>query len=180
MHQRSGRLALLPVSLLVSTGSARGQCFTEFRGPPGGSPEDITTGPDANLWFTEFDSGSIARILPAAPNPITEFNVSPADIRPAGIAAGPDGNLWFVEITGNQVGRITATSPNTITEFPIPTVDSAPQDIVAGPDGNLWFTEGRGKIGRITPGSPNTITEFAIPRGQRAVGSTRGPAADRC
>src|SRR5262245_52746676 len=175
MHQRSGLLAMLAVSLLVSTGSARGQCFTEFRGPPGSSPEDITAGRDANLWFTEFDSGSIARILPSAPNTITEFNVSAADIRPAGIAARPDGNLWFVEITGNQVGRITATSPNTITEFPIPTVNSSPQDIVAGPDGNLWSTEGRGKIGRITPGSPNTITEFAIPSGQGAGGITVGP-----
>src|SRR5262245_18076247 len=148
MHQRSRLLAMLAVSLLVSTGFARAQCFTEFRGAPGSSPADITAGPDANLWFTEFDSGSIARILPSAPNTITEFNVSPADIRPASIAAGPDGNLWFVEISGNPIGRITATSSNTITDFPVPTVGSVPQDIVAGPDGNLWFTEGTGKIGR--------------------------------
>jgi streptogramin lyase len=172
MNPRGALLAAFAVPLLVATGSARGQCFTEFRASPGSGPEDITTGPDGNLWFTEFDSGSIARILPFAPNTITEFNISHADIRPAGIASGPDGNVWFVEITGNQVGRI---SPASITEFPIPTAGSTPQDIVAGPDGNLWFTEGIGKIGRITPGSPNTITEFPIPSGQGPRGITVGP-----
>lgn len=175
MNPRGALLPVFAVTLLVATGSARGQCFTEFRASPGSFPSGITTGPDANLWFTEFNPGNIARILPSPPNTITEFNVSLADIRPAGIAAGPDGNLWFVEITGNQVGRITPTNPNTITEFPVPTAGSDPQEIVAGPDGNLWFTEGFGKIGRITPGSPNTITEFPIPSGQGARGITVGP-----
>ena len=174
MNRRGAFLVVLGVTLLVAA-TARGQCFTEFRASPFSFPEGITTGPDANLWFTEFDPGNIGRILPAAPNTITEFPVSSADIRPAGITAGPDGNLWFVEITGNQVGRITPASPNTITEFPLPTADSDPQDIVAGPDGNLWFTEGRGAIGRITPGSPNTITEFPIPSAQGARGITVGP-----
>src|SRR5215831_12132839 len=117
MNPRGPLLAVVAVSLLVATGSARAQCFTEFRASPGSGPEGITAGPDANLWFTEFDSGSIARILPSAPNTITEFPVSSADIRPEGITAGPDGNLWFVEITGNQVGRITPEGPNAITEF---------------------------------------------------------------
>ncbi len=176
MNRRGAFLVALAVNLLVAAGTARGQCFTEFRGSPFSFPEDITAGPDANLWFTEFDPDNIGRILPSAPNTITEFPVSSADIRPAGITAGPDGNLWFVEITGNQIGRITPASPNTITEFPIPTIDSDPQDIVAGPDGNLWFTEGNSaKIGRITPGSPNTITEFPIPSGQGARGITVGP-----
>src|SRR4029077_18866554 len=96
MNPRGAFLAALAVAVLVATDSAHGQCFTEFRASPGSGPEGITTGPDMNLWFTEFDAGSIARILPSAPNPITEFNVSVADIRPAGITAGPDGNLWFV------------------------------------------------------------------------------------
>jgi streptogramin lyase len=175
MNPRGAFLFVLGVVLLVAAFTAHGQCFTEFRASPLSFPDGITTGPDSNLWFTEFDPGNVGRILPAAPNTITEFPVSSADIRPAGITAGPDGNLWFVEITGNQVGRITPASPNTITEFPLPTPNSDPQDVVAGPDGNLWFTEGRGAIGRITPGSPNTITEFPIPSGQGAEGITVGP-----
>lgn len=161
--------------LLAIADAAHGQCITEFLASPFSYPGGITTGSDGNLWFTEFDPGSIGRILPATPYTITEFNVSMADIRPAGITSGPDGNLWFVEITGNNVGRITPGSPNTITRFPIPTADSDPQNIVTGPDGNLWFTEAIGKIGRITPNSPNTITEFPIPSGQGPSGITVGP-----
>jgi streptogramin lyase len=175
MKATRGRWAVLVVALLVAVGSAHGQCITEFRASAGSFPEGITTGSDGNLWLTEFDAGSIARLLPAAPNTITEFNVSLADIRPGGIASGSDGNLWFVEILGNNVGRITPASPNTITRFPIPTAGRKPQDIVAGPDGNLWFSEGAGGIGRITPGSPNTITEFPTPSGQGVGGITVGP-----
>jgi streptogramin lyase len=175
MKSTRGRWAVLVVALLAAVGSAHAQCLTQFKATAFSGPEGIATGPDGNLWFTEFDAGSIGRILPAAPNTVTEFNVSLADIRPAGIASGPDGNLWFVEILGNNVGRITPTSPNTITRFPIPTATRSPQDIVAGPDGNLWFSEGRGGVGRILPGSPNTITEFPTPSGQGVGGITVGP-----
>src|SRR6185295_11775641 len=98
MHRKGGRAVVLAVALLVTTGSAHGQCVTQFPASPLSLPEAITTGSDGNLWFTEFSSGNIGRILPFAPNTITEFNVSPADIRLAGITSGPDGNLWFVEI----------------------------------------------------------------------------------
>src|SRR5262245_11465369 len=60
MNPRGAFLATLAVALLVASGSARGQCFTEFRASPGSGPEDITAGADGNVWFTEFDSGSIA------------------------------------------------------------------------------------------------------------------------
>ena len=175
MNSRRGPVALLAVTLSLTTAAAHAQCITEFLASPGSFPTDITTGSDGNLWFTEFDPGNVARILPSPPNTITEFNISTADIRPNGITAGPDGNLWFVEILGNNVGRITPNSPNTITRFPLPTAGSDPQQIVAGPDGNLWFTEGAGRIGRITPGSPNTITEFPVPSGQGTYGITVGP-----
>jgi streptogramin lyase len=166
---------LVVVAALTAAATADGQCVTEFAPSALSFPSNITAGPDGNMWFSEFDPGNIGRILVAAPNTITEFNVSMADIRPAGITAGPDGNLWFVEITGNNVGRIAPASPNTITEFPIPTADSDPQDIVTGPDGNLWFTQGDGQIGRIIPGSPNTITEFNVPSGFGSNGIAAGP-----
>src|SRR5262245_36194405 len=53
MNPRGAHLAALAVTLLVATGSARGQCFTEFRASSGSGPENITTGPDMSLWFTE-------------------------------------------------------------------------------------------------------------------------------
>jgi streptogramin lyase len=170
-----GATACIVIALLAATGSARGQCVTEFTLPPGSDPAHLTAGPDGNVWFTEFAPGNVARMLVSSPNTLTEFNVSPADIRPDGIAAGPDGNLWFVEVLGNNVGRIQPLAPNTITRFPIPTASSKPQDIVSGPDGNLWFTQGDGQVGRILAAGPNTITEFTVPSGLGASGITVGP-----
>jgi virginiamycin B lyase len=173
-QQRRVATAFVIAVLLTQAGVARAQCVTEFSTPPGLDPSRITSGPDGNVWFTEFGPADVARILVSSPHTITEFPVSTADIRLDGIAPGPDGNLWFVEILGNKVGRIEPLSPNTITEFPIPTANRKPQDIVAGPDGNLWFTQA-GSIGRIAAGAPNGITEFPIPSGLGASGITVGP-----
>ena len=57
------------------------------------SPNDITTGPDGNLWFTEF--GKIGRITPAGV--ITEFPILTANSAAVQITTGPDGKLWFTE-----------------------------------------------------------------------------------
>jgi streptogramin lyase len=149
-------------------------------------PLSIVTGPDGNLWFTEFRGNKIGRLAPDGtvlaeyPIPTT---VPPTAANPTGssqpdeIDVGPDGNLWFAEVLGNRIGRIT---PNgVITEFLVPTAGSRPTVIAPGPDGNLWFTE-RGtaaapgnKIGRITPSG--TITEFLLPAGSRPLGITAGP-----
>jgi streptogramin lyase len=134
--------------------------FNEFTLPTGNaSLQDITAGPDGNLWFTEYFGNKIGRITPAGQ--IHEFPIPGTDGRtPHGITAGPDGNLWFTEYTGNQIGRITAAG--LIHEFPIPTSFSYPSSITAGPDGNLWFTEFYGnKIGRITPAG--AVSEFVVP-----------------
>jgi streptogramin lyase len=134
----------------------------------GAEPWEITTGPDGNLWFTEFSGpsfvGQLARINPVT-DEIKQFRegefphgISEA-IEPAGVTAGPDGNVWFTEQAGDAIGRITPGG--TITVFPIPTANSQPVQIVTGSDGNLWFAEqGSLKIGRITPAG--VITEFPL------------------
>src|SRR5262249_50215099 len=112
--------------------------ITEFPLPVAGSvPLVITSGPDGNLWFTEYQAGRIARI--STSGGITEFNLSNASSLPASITTGPDGNLWFTEYGAAEIGRITPTG--TITEFPVLTADSEPADIKVGPDHDLWFTE---------------------------------------
>ena len=119
-----------------------------FALPTAGSvPDEITAGPDGNLWFTEDAGNRIGRITPSGT--ITEFAVPTASSAPGGITAGPDGNLWFAENTGNKTGRITPSG--TITEFAIPTAASFPEGITAGPDGNLWLAEmNANQIGRST------------------------------
>src|SRR4029079_10286215 len=78
-------------------------------------PFDITTGPDGNLWFTEFSADKIARITPAGE--IKEFPLG-HDGGPYGIKTGPDGNLWFALQKTNQIGRMTPEGE--FKEFPIP------------------------------------------------------------
>src|SRR5882757_4675243 len=68
----------------------------------------ITTGPDRNLWFTEYSTQVIGRITPAGQIPEFSDGITPGS-GPAWITVGPDGNLWFSEQTGNRIGRITPT-----------------------------------------------------------------------
>src|SRR5262249_24508181 len=56
----------------------------------GSGPTSIAVGPDGNVWFTEFNTDSVAR-LTLASGAVTEFVVPGAGSGPAGITAGPDG-----------------------------------------------------------------------------------------
>jgi streptogramin lyase/pimeloyl-ACP methyl ester carboxylesterase len=153
--ERTGDGAYVP---MVAGGGGTGNVvIAEFTVPTANSsPWGIASGPDGNLWFTEYGSNKIGRITTTGV--ITEFAPT-ASSSPWGIASGPDGNLWFTE-TGNEIGRITTTG--VITEFTIPTASGIPWGIASGPDGNFWFTEYFGnKIGRIT--TTGVITEFTIP-----------------
>ncbi len=72
------------------------------------SPEEITAGPDGNMWFTEFTGNKIGRI--DSNGAISEFVVPTEGAGPQGITAGPDGNIWFTEgASGNRIGKIQLT-----------------------------------------------------------------------
>ena len=170
-------LAVVSGLILVVTAAAETGSIDEVAVPTANSqPLSIITGPDRNLWFTEFLGNKIARMTPEGA--VTEFPIPTADSRPDEIDVGADGNLWFAEVLGNKIGRITPAGA--MTEFLVPTPGSRPTVIAPGPDGNLWFSE-RGttaspgnKIGRITPNG--AITEFELPNpGSRPLGVTAGP-----
>jgi virginiamycin B lyase len=113
------------------------------------TPVGISTGPDGNLWFTEYAGNKIGRITPSGQ--ITEFPLPTPNNGPFGITDGPDGNLWFTE-QAHMLGRITTAGQ--VAEFPLLTPNSNPGEITQGSDGNLWFTEsGTNQIGHITPGT---------------------------
>jgi uncharacterized repeat protein (TIGR01451 family) len=127
-------------------------------------PVDIASGPDGNLWFTDWKVGKIGMINPTT-HAVNEFPIPTANSVPEGITAGPDGNLWFAEsdILG-QVGRIGMINPTThaIAEFPVPTLGGFPEFITSGPDGNLWFSElFANNIGMIDP-TTHAIKEFPV------------------
>jgi virginiamycin B lyase len=173
--------------------------INEFPVPSGtGTPLSITSGPDGNLWFTDYGTDEIGMINPTT-HTITEFPIPNSYYGPvelSDITTGPDGNLWF---TGNNVfsgetaliGMINPTT-HAITEFPIANPDAELSGITSGPDGNLWFTEfpgfsppglpggplptpaGPSKIGMINP-STHAIAEFPTPNNARPGGITAGP-----
>jgi streptogramin lyase len=132
--------------------------------------DQITLGPDNNLWFTQPRDDQIGVITPGGA--VAEFNVSPPGSRPDAITRGPDGNLWFTAPGANLIGRITTSGA--ITTFP--GAFPGAQDITAGPDGALWFTESLGNsIGRITTNGAIT-NHFPVPTpGAEPSGITMGP-----
>ncbi|MBI2681260.1 MAG: hypothetical protein HYX25_09680 [Candidatus Solibacter usitatus] len=137
--------------------------ITEFPVPTSsGTLEQIVTGPDGNLWFTDFSGQTIWRMTTAGVT--TPFATGG---NPEGITAGPDGNLWFTQRSGNKIARITLSG--VITEFQVPTPNCQPYGITAGPDGNIWFTEVEDtvhQIGRMT--LAGVFTEFLIPTASSA------------
>lgn len=164
----------IPLSGSITRAHAQGTVtISEFSIPTSNSnPVDITSGPDGNLWFVEFNGDKIGKITPTGT--VTEYAIPTSNTSPEGITSGPDGNLWFTEQYGaSQIGKITPGG--TITEYPTPSNGSAPTDITSGPDGNLWFTENFGnKIAKSTPNG--TITEYTIPTSNSGpVGITSGP-----
>jgi len=138
---------------------------TIFGGATGG-PQEVATGPDGNLWFTEAAGNEIGK-LNITTGAVTQYAIPTANSDPFGIVAGPDGNLWFTEILGNKIGKITTSG--SITEYTVPTVNSEPAGITSiaagttlGLFAGLYFAEETGnKIGYIT--TSGTFSEFTVP-----------------
>src|SRR5437588_5666462 len=132
-------LALLTLSGLICVPPvlAEADKIHEFPLPQrNGSALAITSGPDGNLWFTEFKANKIGRMTTRGS--VKSFPVPTPNSRPNEITAGPDGNLWFTELSASQIGRITPSG--VVTEFPIPSGET-PDDFTSGPDGNVWLSE---------------------------------------
>jgi virginiamycin B lyase len=154
-------LILATLTIDGSTSSATPWTIDEFPVlTPAGLPNEIVTGPDGNLWFTERTGGVVGRISPTGV--MTEFPIADPDPRPEGIAAGPDGNLWVALRNANAIARVTTAGDMTL--FPVPTSDAVPVDIALGSDGAMWFTERTGnRIGRIS--MAGAISEYVLPAG---------------
>ena len=132
--------------------------------------EDLTVGPDGNLWFTNRgNTQSIGRITPSGTITETTSGLDPMASMPNGITVGGDRRLWFTDEgsltmagTGG-VGNATTAATPTVTESPnnIQTA-GRPDAITTGPDGTVWFEDNLGgneAIGRISMPS-GSVTEF--------------------
>lgn len=123
-----------------------------------GSNNQITAGPDGNLWVTLDTGKDVARITPDGL--VEEFDAA-AITGAVGITAGPDGNLWVTQSGG--VARFSPEDPAAAQFFPVADI-ADPRAITVGPDGNLW-TGSNDKVVRIPPANPAGSTVFAAPGG---------------
>jgi sugar lactone lactonase YvrE len=160
-------LVTLPLIGVVTTSMLKGVyakekiTITEFSLP--NTPNDITKGPDGNVWYTIYDQHKIARISPYGH--VVDFSVPVDDNAPHWLAVGSDNNLWYTRIYGGYViGRMTPNGEVTEFTHPESTDSHAVFKITKGPDGNMWYiVNGRGQnmIGRVTP--TGDFEDFPIP-----------------
>jgi streptogramin lyase len=143
------------IPLVTGPGLADPVVNGEFPVSGVGANNQITAGPDGNMWVT-LDTGTndVAKIAPDGT--VTEYNSANMSF-PVGIAAGPDGNLWVTQNGG--VARFAPGDPVAAQKFTIAAI-SDPRAITVGPDGNLW-TGSADKVVKIPPATPNTPQVFS-------------------
>jgi streptogramin lyase len=112
---------------------------------PGSQAYLVVTGPDGNLWFTEY-TGLRIGVFNATTKMATEFG--PLQSPATSLAAGPDGNVWFAERSldglSTTIGRVTPAGA--ITEYKTTPVVGLIRAMSAGADGNVWFVkDGQGR-----------------------------------
>ena len=182
----SPKLALYPAGVGPSAGN-------------GAQPQEVTVGPDGNLWYTDAASGvfkfSPTARVPLACSPASSTlgnlgcEVSADPVAPNDIVAGPDGAMWFTESAGGNpkggqsyfpasIGRLTTAG--SYSSYPVPaSARSVPglDAITVGPNGNLWFTEAAvNRIGEVTPRAAGPVVrEFALPAADRLAPGVGSP-----
>ncbi len=146
--------------------------FTEFAIPTAGSgPQQLVTGPDGNVWFSENLGAKVARVTPAGV--ISEF---PVPIGPYGITH-LNNQIWFGEAAvghtgGGSIGRLNIDGTG-YTSFPVAN-NAGVRILTTGPDGKLWFAEQLiDKIGTMTP--TGTVKQYRLSNYDQPHGITKGP-----
>jgi streptogramin lyase len=171
-RRRFAALALAALgALLITAPSALAvpQVNGTFQVSGVGVDNQITQGPDGNIWVTIDNDGAnndVARIN-SQTGQVTKFNLDDVD-SPAGITRLGN-NLWVTAT--NEVGRFAPGSTDA-TEFAVAEIGSK-RHITVGPDGNLWTVSDNGAI-RMDPANPAlNKTQFnVLTQGRQIVAGT--------
>jgi virginiamycin B lyase len=131
-------------------------------------PISLAVAADGTIWFTQFGSNLIGRMLTDGVL-YAEYQAAPGAV-PTNITAGPDGALWFTDANETAVGRLTTIGA--ATEFSTG-ISGQTSYITAGPDNALWFTEGDANVARIT--TDGSVTEYSAPSGSLPQGIVAAP-----
>jgi streptogramin lyase len=148
---------------------------THYTLPAGTTVNDITAGPEGNMWFTNNYCGlhkealcKVGKITPSGT--VTQYPLA-TGAAPAGITAGPGNDLWFTysNATSSKIDKMT-TEGVVAGEY---ASGGAGGQITVGSDGNLWFTEeSPNKLGKMTPSG--TVTEYPLLSGSYPASITSG------
>jgi streptogramin lyase len=125
----------------------------------GSQPHGIVLGPDGNIWFTLWNRGEVAAIVPEEPFTVTEVPLP----RPCGqtdaIAPGPDGAVWCVAANGYRIVRVTAAEPHDFQVFERMGNFRELWGIAPAPGGMLWMAGAR-RLVRMTATVPPEYEEY--------------------
>lgn len=142
-----------------ATGTFQGN----FTAPGNGglnSPDDLTFGPDGNLYVSSGGSSSQNLLDPAYPQNSAVLRFSPSGqflgvaasgnglTRPYGNAFGPDGSLYVSSFRTNQILRFDGSTGNFLGVFASDNNNglgslnglNGPNGLLFGPDGSLYVT----------------------------------------
>jgi streptogramin lyase len=164
-------------SLVRQTGAAPVQ-WRQFYWGVNNNPyySTIVTGPDNNIWYTNYSGADIIRMLPTGATTFFPLSVSSVNYNPTSMAVGSDGKFYVGAPGATSVGVVTTTGSFTTHGLLSGSGHNMSYTGMAlGPDGNVWFTE-YGFIGKITTGG--TITDYAYSDSNTANyygGVTTGP-----
>ena len=145
--------AVLGLAALAAVPANAAQIDGKFPVSGVGTNNELTKGPDGNIWVTLDQTNDLARIKPNGK--VKEYD--PANVsNPIGITTGPDGLLWVTQSGG--VASFSPEDPDAAVDYAVnDIVDARP--IVTGPDDNLWTISGENAI-RIDPANPAGATSF--------------------
>jgi virginiamycin B lyase len=178
--------AALGVAAIAAASASAAPTATTIPLPAESKTEGITRGPDGALWFANFGTQQIGRVITGLAGSFSLPNDGPmgpaVDMSgPFDITLGPDNNLWFTAFNGT-VGKLTAGGG--ITGYPAVASPTANlKGITAGANGELWYLEAESDMLRsITTagGAGSAGAGIALaPLGLAGPdGITAGPAGD--
>lgn len=146
-------VALLAVS--TAPANAAPKATGKFAVSGVGTNNEITKGPDGNIWVTLDNANDIAQLTPKGK--VKEFDAT--DIaNPIGIASGPGKTLWVTQPGG--VAVFDPADPDSAQKYLINDITD-PRPIVRGPDGNMWTVSGQNVI-RIPVADPTQAVSFPV------------------
>ena len=105
-------------------------------------PNDLAIDAHGNIWFTELNADSIARLDPTNGN-VQQYPISPKKtvqtLDPYGITIDPKGMILFTEATNDHIGRLDPAT-GTIRFFTLQGPNVPLMEIASDSHGMLWIT----------------------------------------